>query len=157
MIHQPLRRPASQNWQQLEINRTLRGELLHQTPEALWFVGRTPEIVREVAAQTAKKLHSLGRHTYLLDRDIAPQHTAELATTLVDAGLIVLVPLPLGSQADRDRIQADTPGRTIHFDLPGTRPTTGDIFEAPPQPALIISKTDSADAIAEQITRELFN
>jgi sulfate adenylyltransferase large subunit len=153
MIHQPLRRPTGQNWQQLEINRTLRGELLHQTPEALWFVGQIPEVVREVAAQTAKKLHSLGRHTYLLDRDSDPQHTAELVATLVDAGLIVLVPLALGNQAERNRIQADTPGRAIYFDLPGAG---GDAFEAPDQPALTVNKTDSADAIAEQIARELF-
>jgi bifunctional enzyme CysN/CysC len=156
MIHQPLRRPAGHNWQQLEINRTLRGELLHQTPEALWFVGQTPEIVREVAAQTAKKLHSLGRHTYLLDRDIAPQHTADLVATLVDAGLIVLVPVSLGSQADRDRIQADTPGRAIYIDLPEVGLAAGETFEAPSQPALTINKTNSADAIAEQIARELF-
>jgi len=152
MIHQPLRRPAGNSWQQLELDSKLRGEALRQTPEALWFVGPTRDILQEVAAQTEKKLHSLGRHTYLLDRSLEPSRIADLAATLVDAGLIVLVPLALGSAAKRRQIAGNTPGRVIYFDLPGSKK----VFEAPHQPSMTIDKTASADQIAELVTRELF-
>ncbi|HKI51101.1 MAG TPA: hypothetical protein VJ995_03430, partial [Geothermobacteraceae bacterium] len=130
----------------------LRGESLQQTPEVLWFVGPTRDILQEVAAQTEKKLHSLGRHTYLLDRCLEPSRIADLAATLVDAGLIVLAPLALGSAAKRRQIAGNTPGRVIYFDLPGSKK----VFEAPHQPSMTIDKTASADQIAELVTRELF-
>ena len=152
MIHQPLRRPAGNDWQQLELNRKLRGEALQQTPEVLWFVGPTREILQEVAAQTEKKLHTLGRHAYLLDRSLEPAMISDLAATLVDAGLIVLVPLALSSAAKRRHIAGNTPGRVIYFDLPGSKA----VFEAPHQPSLTINKTNSADRIAEHVTGELF-
>jgi bifunctional enzyme CysN/CysC len=152
MIHQPLRRPTVNSWRQLELDSKLRGEALQQTPEVLWLVGPTRDILQEVAAQTEKKLHSLGRHTYLLDRNLEPSRIADLAATLVDAGLIVLVPLALGNAAKRRQIAGNTPGRVIYFDLPGGKT----VFEAPHQPSMTIDKATSADQIAELVTSVLF-
>jgi len=58
----------------------------------------------------------------------------------------------LSSAAKRRQIAGNTPGRVIHFDLPGAKT----VYEAPHQPNMTINETNSADQIAEHVTRELF-
>ncbi len=109
MIDFPLRRSSNIHWQALAINKQSRAALKNQKPMVLWFTGLSGAGKSTIADLVEKKLHSLGKHTYLLDgdnirhglnRDLGftnadrvenIRRVAETAKLLVDAGLIVLV------------------------------------------------------------------
>jgi bifunctional enzyme CysN/CysC len=108
MIHQPLLQPGSGHWQSLDLDKKARAELKGQKPRVLWFTGLPGAGKSTIANLVEKKLHSLGRHTYLLDGDNLRRglnrdldftdagqvehirRVAEVARLFVDAGLIVL-------------------------------------------------------------------
>jgi bifunctional enzyme CysN/CysC len=108
MIHQPLLQPGSGHWQSLDLDKKARAELKGQKPRVLWFTGLPGAGKSTIANLVEKRLHSLGRHTYLLDGDNLRQglnrdldftdagqvehirRVAEVARLFVDAGLIVL-------------------------------------------------------------------
>ncbi len=116
MIHQPLR-GAVRDWTELELNRTALARIKGQTPGVIWFCASEAEPARRLATLVAKKLHALGRHTFVLDP--GSQTSAETAGSeeqwrqlgacarlLVDAGLIVLAPLITTRTEERQRVFA---------------------------------------------------
>ena len=108
MIEFPLRRATNIHWQSVTIDKQSRTELKNQKPRVLWFTGLSGAGKSTIANHVEKKLHSLGKHTYLLDGDNVRhglnrdlgftdadrveniRRIAETAKLFVDAGLIVL-------------------------------------------------------------------
>jgi bifunctional enzyme CysN/CysC len=109
LLHFALRRSQNIHWQAVEINRQARATLNGQKPCIVWFTGLSGAGKSTIANMVEKKLHVLGRHTYLLDGDNVRhglnkdlgfteadrveniRRVAEVAGLMVDAGLLVLV------------------------------------------------------------------
>ena len=119
LIHFALRRSQNVHWQALDVNKAARAELKGQKPCVLWFTGLSGAGKSTIANLVEKQLHSLGRHTYLLDgdnirhglnRDLGFTDTdrvenirrvAEVAKLMSDAGLIVMVSFISPFRAER--------------------------------------------------------
>jgi len=109
MIDFALRRATNIHWQSLDVDKHSRAGLKNQKPAVLWFTGLSGAGKSTIANLVEKKLHSLGKHTYLLDGDNVRhglnrdlgftdadrveniRRIAETARLFVDAGMIVLV------------------------------------------------------------------
>ncbi|PLY00278.1 MAG: adenylyl-sulfate kinase [Desulfuromonas sp.] len=108
MIDFPLRRATNVHWQSIDIDKQSRASLKGQKPRVLWFTGLSGAGKSTIANLVEKKLHSMGKHTYLLDGDNVRhglnrdlgftdadrveniRRIAETAKLFVDAGLVVL-------------------------------------------------------------------
>jgi len=104
-----LRRADNIHWQALDVNRQARATAKGQKACVLWFTGLSGAGKSTIANLVEKRLHALGRHTYLLDGDNVRhglnkdlgftdadrveniRRVAEVSKLMVDAGLIVLV------------------------------------------------------------------
>ena len=120
MIRFGLRRATNIHWQALDVNKAVRAEAKGQRPVILWFTGLSGAGKSTIANLVEKKLHLLGRHTYLLDGDNVRhglnrdlgftdadrveniRRVAETAKLFVDAGLIVLVSFISPFRSERD-------------------------------------------------------
>jgi bifunctional enzyme CysN/CysC len=120
MIHFGLRRATNIHWQALDLNKAIRAEAMGQRPVIVWFTGLSGAGKSTVANLVEKKLHVLGRHTYLLDGDNVRhglnrdlgftdadrveniRRVGEAAKLFVDAGLIVLVSFISPFRSERD-------------------------------------------------------
>ena len=109
MIRFALRRAHNIHWQALEVDKSSRGALLGQSPKVLWFTGLSGAGKSTIANLVERRLHALGRATYILDGDNVRhglnrdlgftdadrveniRRVAEVAKLMADAGLIVLV------------------------------------------------------------------
>jgi bifunctional enzyme CysN/CysC len=109
MIEFGLRRATNIQWQELFIDKGARAGLKGQKPCVLWFTGLSGAGKSTIANTLEKRLHAVGRHTYLLDGDNIRhglnkdlgftdadrveniRRVAEAAKLFVDAGLIVMV------------------------------------------------------------------
>ncbi|MGH6866969.1 MAG: sulfate adenylyltransferase subunit CysN [Methyloceanibacter sp.] len=109
MIEFGLRRATNVQWQELFIDKSARAGLKGQRPCVLWFTGLSGSGKSTIANTLEKRLHALGRHTYMLDGDNVRhglnkdlgftdvdrveniRRVAEAARLFVDAGLIVMV------------------------------------------------------------------
>ena len=109
MLHFALRRSHNVHWQAIEVNKQAHAALKGQQPAVVWFTGLSGAGKSTVANLVEKRLHALGRHTYLLDGDNVRhglnkdlgfteadrveniRRVAEVARLMVDAGLITLV------------------------------------------------------------------
>jgi bifunctional enzyme CysN/CysC len=120
LIHFALRRSQNVHWQALEIDRNAHAAIKNQKPAILWFTGLSGAGKSTIANLVEKRLHSLGRHTVLLDGDnvrhglnrdlgFTPadrveniRRVAEVAKLMADAGLIVLVAFISPFRAERE-------------------------------------------------------
>ncbi|MBE7184476.1 MAG: sulfate adenylyltransferase subunit CysN [Methylobacterium mesophilicum] len=119
-IEANLRRASNVHWQALDISKDARANLKGQKPAVLWFTGLSGAGKSTIANLVEKRLHSLGRHTYLLDGDNIRhglnkdlgfsdadraeniRRVAETAKLMADAGLIVLASFISPFRAERD-------------------------------------------------------
>src|SRR5271155_2369826 len=108
LLHFALRRADNIHWQSIEIDKAAHAALKGQLPCVVWFTGIPGAGKSTVANIVERKLHELGRHTYLLDGDNVRhglnkdlgftaadrveniRRVAEVAALMADAGLIVL-------------------------------------------------------------------
>ena len=109
LLHFALRRSQNIHWQALAVNKAAHAALKGHKPCIVWFTGLSGSGKSTIANIVEKKLHAMGRHSYLLDGDNIRhglnkdlgftdadrveniRRIAEVASLMVDAGLIVLV------------------------------------------------------------------
>ncbi|MBS1784823.1 MAG: sulfate adenylyltransferase subunit CysN [Acidobacteria bacterium] len=109
MIQFALRRAMNIHWQALEVDRAARARLMGQKATCVWFTGLSGSGKSTLANLLDKRLHTEGKHTYILDGDNVRhglnrdlgfteadrveniRRVAEVAKLMSDAGLIVLV------------------------------------------------------------------
>ncbi|WP_319412721.1 sulfate adenylyltransferase subunit CysN [uncultured Cohaesibacter sp.] len=114
-----LRRAENVHWQAVDVDKAARASQKDQTPRLLWFTGLSGSGKSTIANLVEKKLHNLGKHTYLLDGDNVRhglnrdlgftdvdrveniRRIGEVAKLMVDAGLIVLTAFISPYKAER--------------------------------------------------------
>ncbi|RJF92549.1 sulfate adenylyltransferase subunit CysN [Noviherbaspirillum saxi] len=119
ILHFALRRSQNIHWQAIDVNKQAHASLKGQKPCVLWFTGLSGAGKSTVANMVEKKLHALGKHTYLLDGDNVRhglnkdlgfsdadrveniRRVGEVARLMVDAGQIVLVSFISPFRAER--------------------------------------------------------
>jgi bifunctional enzyme CysN/CysC len=119
LIRFALRRARNVHWQALDVTREARATLNGHKPAVLWFTGLSGAGKSTIANLVEKRLHSLGRHTILLDGDNVRhglnrdlgftdadrveniRRVAEVAKLMTNAGLIVLVSFISPFRAER--------------------------------------------------------
>ncbi|MFZ6049886.1 sulfate adenylyltransferase subunit CysN [Pseudomonas sp. CR3202] len=120
MLHFALRRAQNVHWQAIDVDGQARAALNGQTARVLWFTGLSGAGKSTIANLVERKLHALGRHTYLLDGDNVRhglnrdlgfseadrveniRRVAEVARLMLDAGLITLVSFISPFRAERE-------------------------------------------------------
>ena len=108
MIRFALRRADNIHWQAIDVDRDARAGLMGQKGAVIWLTGLSGAGKSTIANLVDKRLHALGRHTYLLDGDNVRhglnrdlgfteedrveniRRVAEVARLMADAGLIVI-------------------------------------------------------------------
>ena len=118
-----LRRADNIHWQAVDVDKGSRAALKHQTPKVLWFTGLSGSGKSTIANLVEKRLHSEGRHTYLLDGDNVRhglnrdlgftdvdrveniRRIGEVAKLMADAGLIVLTAFISPYEAERRMVR----------------------------------------------------
>ena len=119
MIHFALRRADNIHWQATDIDKAARAAQKSQRGRVVWFTGLSGAGKSTIANLVEKRLHALGRHTYLLDGDNVRhglnkdlgfteedrveniRRVAEVAKLMTDAGLIVLTAFISPFRAER--------------------------------------------------------
>jgi bifunctional enzyme CysN/CysC len=123
LIHHALRRSHNIHEQALEVTPQARAALKGQRPCLLWFTGLSGAGKSTIANLVEKKLHALGRHSFLLDgdnvrlglnRDLGfsdadradnVRRVGETAKLMLDAGLIVLAAFISPFRAERRMVR----------------------------------------------------
>ena len=124
MLHFALRRAHNIHWQALDISREAHARLKGQKPAVLWFTGLSGAGKSTIANLVEKKLHAMGRHTFLLDGDNVRhglnkdlgftdadrienvRRVGEVARLMADAGLIVITAFISPFRAERAMVRA---------------------------------------------------
>jgi bifunctional enzyme CysN/CysC len=127
MIDRALRRSANVHWQAVEIDRDTHARQKWQSPKLLWFTGLSGAGKSTIANLVEKRLHALGKHSFLLDgdnirhglnRDLGfsdadrvenIRRVGEVARLMTDAGLIVLTAFISPFRAERDMVRGLMP------------------------------------------------
>jgi bifunctional enzyme CysN/CysC len=139
MLHFALRRAQNIHLQHMDVDKAARAALKGQRPVVLWFTGLSGAGKSTIANLVEKKLHAMGRHSYLLDGDNMRhglnkdlgftevdrveniRRVAEVARLMVDAGLIVLTAFISPFRSERDmarRMLAEGEFIEVHVDTP---------------------------------------
>ncbi len=123
MLNFSLRRAQNVHWQALDVTREAHARLKGQSPAVLWFTGLSGSGKSTIANLVEKKLHALGKHTFLLDGDNVRhglnkdlgftetdrieniRRVGEVAKLMTDAGLIVLTAFISPFRAERDMVR----------------------------------------------------
>ncbi|WP_321921439.1 sulfate adenylyltransferase subunit CysN [Burkholderia sp. BCC1998] len=124
MLHFALRRAHNVHWQAVDVDRDARAVQKAQTPRIVWLTGLSGAGKSTIANLVERRLHALGKHTYLLDGDNVRhglnrdlgfteadrveniRRVAEVARLMLDAGLITLVSFISPFRAERDMARA---------------------------------------------------
>ncbi|WP_295408014.1 sulfate adenylyltransferase subunit CysN [uncultured Thiocystis sp.] len=127
MLHFALRRSHNLHWQTIEVDRNAHAALKHQQPRLLWFTGLSGAGKSTIANLVEKKLHALGRHTFLLDGDNVRhglnrdlgfteadrveniRRVGAVAKLMTDAGLIVLTAFISPFRSERRMVRQMVP------------------------------------------------
>ena len=127
MLHFALRRAHNIHWQALDVSREAHARLKGQKPAVLWFTGLSGAGKSTIANLVEKKLHAMGRHTFLLDGDNVRhglnkdlgftdadrienvRRVGEVARLMADAGLIVITAFISPFRAERAMVKAMLP------------------------------------------------
>ena len=134
MLHFALRRSSNVHWQPLDVDRDAHARLKHQHPRLLWFTGLSGAGKSAIANLVQKKLHALGKHSFLLDGDNIRhglnkdlgftdadrveniRRIGEVAKLMTDAGLIVLTAFISPFRAERRMVrEMSLPGEFIEI------------------------------------------
>jgi bifunctional enzyme CysN/CysC len=104
MIHRALSSESIESRGQLPLDKAARAALNGQQPKIVWFSAPLEASTSELPQRLENRLHSLGRHTCLLDGEVLRnslggavdeenhvKQVAEVARLMTEAGLIVLV------------------------------------------------------------------
>ena len=139
MLHFALRRSHNIHLQHVDVDKAARARLKGQKPVLLWFTGLSGAGKSTIANLVEKRLHAMGRHSYLLDGDNVRhglnrdlgftegdrveniRRVAEVASLMVDAGLIVLTAFISPFRAERAMARslvAEGEFVEIHVDTP---------------------------------------
>jgi bifunctional enzyme CysN/CysC len=120
MIRFGLRRAANTHLQSFEVTKTARARLNGQKPVLLWFTGLSGAGKSTIANNLERKLHALGKRTFVLDGDNVRhglnrdlgfteadrveniRRVAEVAKLFVEAGLITMVAFISPFRAERE-------------------------------------------------------
>ena len=194
MIVFGLRRAQNIHWQAVDVDQAIRAEQKRQRPRILWFTGLSGSGKSTIANLLERELLAAGRHTYLLDGDNVRhglnrdlgftdadrveniRRVGEVATLMVDAGLIVLVSFISPFRAEREMVRkmvdegefleifVDTPLEVCEARDPKglyARARVGEIknftgidspYEAPETPEIVLdTKALSADEAAGRL------
>lgn len=127
MVEGALHRATGITWQTLDVDRAARARLKGQRPAVLWFTGLSGAGKSTIANLVERRLHALGRHTYVLDgdnlrhglnRDLGfseaeraenVRRASEVAALMADAGLIVVASLISPYRTERERARERVP------------------------------------------------
>lgn len=127
MLHFALRRAQNVHHQALDISRDMHAAIKQQEPALLWFTGLSGSGKSTIANLVEKRLHALGRHTFLLDGDNVRhglnkdlgfteadrieniRRVGEVARLMTDAGLIVITAFISPFRAERAMVRAMVP------------------------------------------------
>ncbi len=139
MIHFALRRSQNIHWQLVDISREAHAAQKAQVQKVLWFTGLSGSGKSTIANLVEKKLHALGKHTFLLDgdnirhglnRDLGftdadrvenIRRVGEVAKLMADAGLIVLTAFISPFRSEREMARKMLPPGEfveVHIDTP---------------------------------------
>ncbi len=137
LLHFALRRAANVHWQAIEISRAAHAAQKNQRPRVLWFTGLSGAGKSTIANLVERRLHAMGRHTFLLDGDNVRhglnkdlgftdadrveniRRVGEVARLMTDAGLIVLTAFISPFRAERQLVRDMLPAGEfveIHVD-----------------------------------------
>ena len=127
MLHFSMRRAQNVHWQALDITREAHAAMKGQQPRLLWFTGLSGSGKSTIANLVEKKLHALGKHTFLLDGDNVRhglnkdlgfteadrieniRRVGEVAKLMTDAGLIVITAFISPFRAEREMVRKMLP------------------------------------------------
>lgn len=139
MIHFALRRSQNIHWQAVDVDREAHASLKNQKPAVVWFTGLSGSGKSTIANIVEKKLHAMGKHTFLLDgdnirhglnRDLGftdadrvenIRRVGEVAKLMTDAGLIVLTAFISPFRSERRMVRdlmADGEFIEVYVDTP---------------------------------------
>jgi len=139
MLHFSLRRAQNVHWQAVEVDRAAHAAQKGQQPKLLWFTGLSGAGKSTIANLVEKKLHALGKHSFLLDGDNVRhglnkdlgftdadrveniRRVGEVAKLMTDAGLIVLTAFISPFRAEREMVRQMLPEGDfieVHIDTP---------------------------------------
>ena len=123
MIRFALRRAQNVHWQAIDISRESHARQKGQSPALVWFTGLSGAGKSTIANLVQKRLHALGRHSFLLDGDNVRhglnrdlgftdadrveniRRVGEVAKLMTDAGLIVLTAFISPFRAERRMVR----------------------------------------------------